>query len=92
MGRFLAVTAVLLAVVHPLVRLALALCLGNATAAVTMVRVVAGILAVAFGNSFVAAVGHMPLLLLAAVVVVPSRHRSPFCSMRHRRVLSMPEP
>jgi hypothetical protein len=29
---------------------------------------------VAFRNSFVASVGHVPLLLLAAVVVVPSGH------------------
>jgi hypothetical protein len=68
-------TAILVVVVNALVRLALALCLGNATAAIAMMRMVAGILAVALRNSFVASVGHMALLLLAAVVVVPSGHR-----------------
>jgi hypothetical protein len=33
---------------------------------------------VAFRNSFVTSVGHVPLLLLAAVVVVASGHGSPF--------------
>jgi hypothetical protein len=82
----LAVTAVLLAVVHPFIRLALALRLGNATATVTMMRMVASILAVAFWNGFAASVRHVSLLLLAAIVVVPSGHGSPLCSMRHRRI------
>jgi hypothetical protein len=77
---------VLLAVVYSLVRLALTLRLGNATTAIAMMRMLAGILAVAFWNSFVASVGYVPLLLLAAVVMVPSGHGSPFCSMRHRQV------
>jgi len=77
----LAVTAVLLAVVHSLVRFALALRLGNATAAIAMVRMVAGILAVALCNSFVASVGHVPLLLLTAVVVVPSGHGLPLAAL-----------
>jgi hypothetical protein len=80
----LAVAAVLFAVVHPLVPLALRF--GNAPAAITMMRVMPSILAVAFRNSFVASVGHVPLLLFAAVVVVPSGHGSPLCSMRCRWV------
>ncbi|MDP8920564.1 MAG: hypothetical protein M3O00_17125 [Pseudomonadota bacterium] len=64
-------TAILVVVVYVLVRLALALRLGNAAASVTFVTtLVPGILAVAFRNSFVASVGHVALLLLAAVVVV----------------------
>jgi hypothetical protein len=78
LGRLLPVTAVLLAVVHAFVRLALALRLGDSATTVTMMRMVASILAVAFRNSFVASVGHVPLLLFAAVVVVPSGHGSPF--------------
>jgi hypothetical protein len=73
----LAVAAVLLAVVNSFICLALALGLGNATAPIAMMRMMASILAVAFRNSFVASVGHVPLLLLAAVVVVPSGHGSP---------------
>jgi hypothetical protein len=64
----------------------LTLRLGNATATVAMMRMVTGILAVALWYSFVASVGYVPLLLLAAVVMVPSGHGSPFCSMRHRQV------
>jgi hypothetical protein len=41
---------------------------------------------VAFGDSFVASVGHVPLLLLAAIVVISAGHDSPMCSMRHRHV------
>ena len=85
-GEFLAVTAVLLAVVYPLVPLPLALRLGNATTAIAMMRMVAGILCVPLRNSFVASVRRVPLLLLTAVVVVPSGHGSPLCLMRHRRV------
>ena len=77
----LAVTAVLLAVVYSLVRLALALRFGNATTAIAMMRMLAGILAVAFWNSYVASVGYVPLLLLAAVIVVSSSHGSPIGSM-----------
>ena len=79
LGRLLAVTTILVVIVDVLVRLPLALRLGNATAAIAMMRMVAGILAVALWNSFVAAVGHVPFLLLAAVVVVPSGHGSPAC-------------
>ena len=85
----LTVTAVLLAVVHSLVRLALALRLGNATAPIAMMRMVASILAVAFRNSFVTSVGHVSLLLLAAVVVVSSSHGSPICSMLCQRACQL---
>jgi hypothetical protein len=57
-------------VVHILVGLPLALCLGNATAAVAMTRMVSGILAATLRNGLVAPVGHVALLLLAAIVVV----------------------
>jgi hypothetical protein len=77
----LAVTAVLLAVVHPLIRLALALRLGNATTAIAMMRMMPGILAVALRNSPVASVGHVPLLLLAAVVVVSAGHHLPLAAL-----------
>jgi hypothetical protein len=36
---------------------------------------------VAFRNSLVASVGHVPLLLLAAVVVVPAGHGVPLAAL-----------
>ena len=48
-----------------------------------MMRMMPGILAVALRNSLVASVGHVPLLLLAAVVVVSAGHDLPLAeSMR----------
>ena len=75
-------TAVLLAVVHPFIRLALALRLGNPTATVTMMGMVAGILAVAFRYSFVTSVGHVPFLFFAPVVVISRNHVTVFPTAR----------
>jgi hypothetical protein len=60
--------------------LALALRLGNSSTTITMMRMMPGILAVTLWNSFVASVWDVALLLLAAVVMVPSGHSSPLCS------------
>jgi hypothetical protein len=75
------VAAILVVVVNVLVRLPLTLRLGNATATVAMMRMVARILAVTFRNSFVASIGHVPLLLLAAVVVVTAGHGVPLAAL-----------
>jgi hypothetical protein len=47
----------------------------------SMMRMMPGILAVALRNSLVASVGHVPLLLLAAVVVVSAGHDLPLAAL-----------
>ena len=66
--------AVLPTIVYTLFGLTLALCLGNATAAIAMMRMVSGILTTTLRNGLIAPVGHVALLLLAAIVVVSGGH------------------
>jgi hypothetical protein len=69
------VAAILPAIVYTLVGLTLALCLGNATAAVTLMTTLMACVLLALWDGLVAAVGYVTLLLLGPGVVISRRHQ-----------------
>jgi hypothetical protein len=78
----LSVAAVLLAIVHTFIGLALALVTRSASAAITA-RLGTRVCAVAIVIiALCTLIRHMALLFLAAIIMIPSGHRSPLCLMR----------